>query len=170
MPPQLQPFLDWANGPSGYAFPGCPFNGVLVNWYENGLHYIGPHSDDERQLAPGAPILSLSLGATRTLRVTYRAGGRKKCVGVEVPRRCCGAAGVPVCCTPHPSLAHAAAPLMRCVPLPHNACSNPCAPSLPCLPARLDLDMPHGSVVVMGGSMQKEFKHEVPKVRWRAAG
>ena len=45
------------------------FNQILVNWYENGHDYIGSHADDEPQLATGAPIASVSLGATRTFRI-----------------------------------------------------------------------------------------------------
>ncbi|MBE9144931.1 alpha-ketoglutarate-dependent dioxygenase AlkB family protein [Planktothrix mougeotii] len=41
------------------------FNGVLLNLYRDGQDYIGWHSDDEKELAPGAVIGSLSLGETR---------------------------------------------------------------------------------------------------------
>lgn len=40
-------------------------NGILVNWYRDGNDYIGPHSDDEKTLIPGAPIYSFSFGAER---------------------------------------------------------------------------------------------------------
>ena len=35
----------------------------------------GKHSDDERDLVPGAPILSFSFGSTRTFRVTKKTEG-----------------------------------------------------------------------------------------------
>lgn len=41
------------------------FNGVLLNLYRDGQDYIGWHSDDEKELAKGAVIGSLSLGETR---------------------------------------------------------------------------------------------------------
>jgi alkylated DNA repair dioxygenase AlkB len=41
------------------------FNGVLLNLYRDGQDYMGWHSDDERDLAPGAAIASLSLGDSR---------------------------------------------------------------------------------------------------------
>jgi alkylated DNA repair dioxygenase AlkB len=41
------------------------FNGVLLNLYRDGQDYIGWHSDDEKDLAKGAVIGSLSLGETR---------------------------------------------------------------------------------------------------------
>lgn len=45
-------------------------NGLLLNWYdaERG-HYIGPHRDTIRDLVRGAPIVTVSLGATRTFRL-----------------------------------------------------------------------------------------------------
>ena len=42
---------------------------MLVNWYADGSHYIGAHSDDETQLADSAPIFSLSWGASRRFRM-----------------------------------------------------------------------------------------------------
>ena len=41
------------------------FNGVLLNLYRDGQDYMGWHSDDEKDLAKGAAIASLSLGETR---------------------------------------------------------------------------------------------------------
>ena len=46
-----------------------PYNQVLINWYENGHHYIGRHSDDETQLISGSSIFSLSIGAERKFRI-----------------------------------------------------------------------------------------------------
>lgn len=64
LPEPFKPFLDWANT-LGYN----EFNQVLINWYQDGQHYIGKHSDDESQLVPGSPILSISLGAVRKFRI-----------------------------------------------------------------------------------------------------
>lgn len=41
------------------------FNAVLLNLYRDGNDSIGWHSDDERELADGSVIASLSLGETR---------------------------------------------------------------------------------------------------------
>ncbi len=49
-------------------------NGCLINWYEP-QHYIGPHSDAENALIPYSPILTLSLGATRTFRLRAKKDG-----------------------------------------------------------------------------------------------
>lgn len=49
-------------------------NSILVNWYDAAAgHYMGAHSDDERQLTPRAPIVSISLcsaGHSRRFRLT----------------------------------------------------------------------------------------------------
>ena len=57
LPGLFKPYLDWANS-LGYG----NYNLALANFYENGLHYIGSHSDDESQLVKGAAIVSVSLG------------------------------------------------------------------------------------------------------------
>lgn len=44
---------------------GQPFNFILVNYYENGTKYIGPHHDSTKGLVPDSSIGSLSFGATR---------------------------------------------------------------------------------------------------------
>ncbi|XP_057601956.1 DNA oxidative demethylase ALKBH2 isoform X2 [Hippopotamus amphibius kiboko] len=44
---------------------GQTFNFVLVNRYKDGRDHIGEHRDDERELAPGSPIASVSFGASR---------------------------------------------------------------------------------------------------------
>lgn len=49
-----------------------PFNGAVVNWYKDGNHYIGAHSDKETILKKDTPILSFSYGATRNFKVTAR--------------------------------------------------------------------------------------------------
>lgn len=43
----------------------CEYNMMLINWYENGNHYIGFHSDNEKNLNFEAPIITISLGASR---------------------------------------------------------------------------------------------------------
>jgi alkylated DNA repair dioxygenase AlkB len=50
-------------------YPQYTWNGALCNWYKDGQSYIGPHSDDERDLVDGAPILSFSFGGERTFRL-----------------------------------------------------------------------------------------------------
>ena len=105
--------------------------------YADGSHYIGPHSDDETQLAAGAPIFSISWGATRRFRLLPRrktASNRdQKAVsddyGSTGSTDACGASGRPAA------------------------------------PVKLDLEVANGDLVVMGGDCQKTHKHEVPKTR-----
>jgi len=77
-----------------------------VNWYQDGTHYMGAHSDDERDLSPQAAIYSFSFGATRTFRIINKATSEKT-----------------------------------------------------------DLLLKHGSLLVMGGAMQQEFKHALPATK-----
>lgn len=53
---------------SGAACDSC-----LLNLYHDGGEGMGWHSDDERTLEPGAPILSLSFGATRKFSFRHKA-------------------------------------------------------------------------------------------------
>lgn len=57
---------------------GQKVNFVLCNYYADGRSYIGPHSDDERDLVEGSRILSLSLGASRDMVFTSRGGRRTR--------------------------------------------------------------------------------------------
>ena len=52
----FRPYLDWMNS-LGYG----EFNQFLVNWYQDGENYIGSHADDEKQLIPNSPIVSITL-------------------------------------------------------------------------------------------------------------
>jgi alkylated DNA repair dioxygenase AlkB len=55
-------------------YPDFNWNGALVNWYPDGSSYIGSHSDDEKDLVSGAPILSFSFGETRIFRIRKKIG------------------------------------------------------------------------------------------------
>jgi alkylated DNA repair dioxygenase AlkB len=44
------------------------FNGILINEYPDGEHYIGKHSDDEKALS-NVGIVSISYGASRKFRI-----------------------------------------------------------------------------------------------------
>lgn len=122
LPATLVPLLNWANGnlltsdtvktnEKDAGGGKANFNQVLVNYYMNGTHYIGKHSDDERQLVPGYPIFSASFGQTRTFRIRSKDDDS----------------------------------IVR------------------------DISMNDGTYILMCGDMQKEFKHEVPKVLGKKA-
>jgi len=53
LPKEFKPFLDELRASDYNDFCSTGFNEVLVNWYEDGSDYIGPHSDDVRQLVKG---------------------------------------------------------------------------------------------------------------------
>jgi alkylated DNA repair dioxygenase AlkB len=57
-PDIIQRYIDYTGG-----------NGALVNWYDTGLEYIGPHSDNEKQLVKDSDIFTISFGENRTFRV-----------------------------------------------------------------------------------------------------
>ena len=101
IPPAVSKIFEWANTNETEKY-----NQILVNWYENGHHYIGKHSDDEKQLIPESYIFSLSLGSTRTFRIRNKES--KKIVR--------------------------------------------------------DITLNDGDIVIMGGTTQKEFTHEITKI------
>lgn len=47
---------------------GTNYNGILVNYYEDGNNYIGDHSDDEKNVDKGG-VISISYGAVRKFRI-----------------------------------------------------------------------------------------------------
>lgn len=50
----------------------CEYNMILANWYVNGEHYIGMHSDDEKQIKKGSPIITLSFGDSRVFKIQHK--------------------------------------------------------------------------------------------------
>lgn len=57
---------------------GVGYNSCLLNLYHNGEEGMAWHSDDEKELAPGGAIASLSFGAER--RFLFRHKGTKQIV------------------------------------------------------------------------------------------
>ena len=90
--PLLQPYLDYANkvcAPYLKKYPKSPqFNMILLNWYENGNHYIGLHADDEKQLLKNSKgetlVFSISFGATRTFRLKSKNEDDTENVDIEL--------------------------------------------------------------------------------------
>lgn len=63
--PAMMPFLAWAR-----EAVDPRLNGLLFNWYDaRHAHYIGKHRDSTRAMIEGAPIVTISLGATRLFRL-----------------------------------------------------------------------------------------------------
>jgi alkylated DNA repair dioxygenase AlkB len=72
-----------------YTFQGQPmrFNHVIATRYRNGDDAIGWHADKMRDIAPGTPIVSLSLGATRDLQLRAATTSEKDPASETIPLR-----------------------------------------------------------------------------------
>ena len=70
--PRMRPFLAWARDELDLRL-----NGLLFNWYDPEYrHYIGKHRDSTKGMVEGAPIVTISLGGARILRMRpYRGSG-----------------------------------------------------------------------------------------------
>lgn len=77
-PETFAPLLDGLG-----ATLGARFTFALVNRYPDGDAALGWHTDDEDDLAPDAPIASLSLGATRDFQMRLRGGRTVLSVALE---------------------------------------------------------------------------------------
>lgn len=74
VPPELVPYLAWAQ-----QSLDTQLNGLLLNWYDGSLgHYIGKHRDSRRDLVVDAPIVTVSLGETRTMRFRRWKGNEQR--------------------------------------------------------------------------------------------
>ena len=58
--PYLSLLLEWVRNHSKKNYEQ-----ILINWYKDGNHYIGWHSDDEKQLVKNSSIYSFSFGQAR---------------------------------------------------------------------------------------------------------
>jgi alkylated DNA repair dioxygenase AlkB len=76
---------DMADAAAGVA---APSNYAVLNYYKDGQDMIGMHSDKERDLVRGAPILSVSLGAARDFvlkpNATFHQHDARTLVSVEL--------------------------------------------------------------------------------------
>ena len=65
VPDILAPYLQWVR-----EMVDERLNGLLLNWYQADRgHYIGSHHDDARDLLPGSPIVTISIGDARVFRL-----------------------------------------------------------------------------------------------------
>jgi alkylated DNA repair dioxygenase AlkB len=69
--PGLPPVLGEA-GREVIAHSGVPFTSVGLNLYRDGRDSVAPHNDHLEELAEGAPIALLSLGAARRMSLRER--------------------------------------------------------------------------------------------------
>lgn len=72
IPEELLPLQEWACGTVHKEL-----NGLLLNWYDASLrHYIGRHRDSTANMIDDAPIVVVSLGATRIFRMRAYRGSK----------------------------------------------------------------------------------------------
>lgn len=65
IPASLEPFLKWSR-----ENVASELNGLLLNWYDGRLgHYIGRHRDSIKDMIPGTPIMTISVGEDRIFRL-----------------------------------------------------------------------------------------------------
>jgi alkylated DNA repair dioxygenase AlkB len=81
IPPPLQRFLVWSQQKIAQEL-----NGLLLNWYDGSLgHYIGPHRDSTKNMVPGTPIVTISLGEERIFRLRpWQSGSKAKPIDFPV--------------------------------------------------------------------------------------
>ncbi len=123
LPDSFQPFLEEARK-TDY---GTGFNEVLVNWYQDGMDYIGPHSDDESQMVLGPRGESL----VYSLTLQEAPGNRIFRLKPKVPQKS----------------------------------TLPEAERKQLGRERIDVQLRHGLVVIMGGLCQLKYKHQVPATK-----
>ena len=61
-----------------------PYGFIYKILFPNGKHYIGPHSDDTRQLSSNSTIASISLGASRKFILTPKKGLEGKSLKINL--------------------------------------------------------------------------------------
>lgn len=84
--PYLKKILEYVNNHARSELDyDQPFNQIMVNWYDGGSHYIGAHSDDEKQLVPGSPIYSFSFGQTRDFVITNKKHIDEEKITISLP-------------------------------------------------------------------------------------
>jgi alkylated DNA repair dioxygenase AlkB len=72
----LPPALGEAARRVGQA-TGTPFNSAGLNYYRDGRDSVAPHNDTLGELATGAPIALLSLGAVRRMTIRSKAAPKR---------------------------------------------------------------------------------------------
>lgn len=73
IPEYFNPYINFFNN----EFEGYSFNQLLVNWYENSNHYISYHSDNIKPLVKNSPIITISIGCTRTFSLLNKETNEK---------------------------------------------------------------------------------------------
>jgi alkylated DNA repair dioxygenase AlkB len=80
LPPEADPApeaIQAAVARVAAAVPDVPFSSVGLNFYRDRHDSVAPHNDDLDELAPGCPIVLLSLGATRRMTIRAKAAPKR---------------------------------------------------------------------------------------------
>jgi len=119
------------------------FNVVLMNWYGYGGHHVGWHSDSETDLISGTPIVSLSLGATRTFQLRHYEDSRLGSLKTELNTKVKNEGYM---------LSEEEEKIVN-----YQVGEDP--------DWNMEIDLSHGDLLVMSGDLQKFWRHRIPIVK-----
>ncbi|MCB1671770.1 MAG: alpha-ketoglutarate-dependent dioxygenase AlkB [Gammaproteobacteria bacterium] len=114
---------------------GYQFNAVLLNLYRDGNDSVAWHADDEPELGPNPVVASVSFGACRPFELKPRPVGKKKIQ--QDPTDGVGQI---------------------------NAMEDSNG-SKEAVPGKFRIMLQHGSLLVMGNTIQNNWLHRLPKVK-----
>jgi alkylated DNA repair dioxygenase AlkB len=125
-----------------------PLNVVLMNWYTSGNHHVSWHADNEEDLVDGAAIASLSLGETRCFQLRHRSesvlGQLQTELGTKMKQQ-----GV--------SLTEKEKEMMK-----KEVGKD--------IELNKEIQVRHGDLLIMRGTLQKNWRHRVPMVKNQELG
>ena len=81
--PLVASVRDYLNETFADLLKGRRLNGCLINFYEGPQEYLGPHSDNEKELVGGAPIFTVSFGVSRRFRFKAKEKEMKKALDAK---------------------------------------------------------------------------------------
>lgn len=146
IPQLLQSLVDYFNG--NCANSDGPYNEVTVNWYENGNNYTAQHADYMEGMDPTVPIVIVTFcpdeKSGKLLRQFWIRAKESPAASGD------GTSG---------GADDGRFPRCRSILAPEEKASSPSV----ILVDSLTIPTHHGRVITMGGQMQNQFRHGVPK-------
>jgi len=128
---------------------GNVYNVALINWYNDGRHHVGWHSDSETDLLEGSCIVSLSLGDTREFQLRNRRDSELGMQQTEIHKKMNEEGRT----QPTPEEAEI---------LKHKVGTDPTM--------NTSIMLSHGDLVVMGSHLQQRWRHRIPMLAKDAVG
>jgi len=131
-----------------------------MNWYNDGSHHVGWHSDSETDLLPGSSIASLSLGSTREFQLRHRKDAEKGKLQTflherlnkeEKERKKSGDQSAP------PALTKEEEELLN-----YKVGVDPTL--------NRSINLSHGDLLIMRGQLQTHWRHRVPQLEKEQVG